>query len=215
MKVWIASLVFLGLACSKGPAQRAERASTRGSLVDVEAGPGAASAPVQQAEAQSTTTLTPDKVKAFVSYMEQFSALWKQWRADEQKRADGGARKDGAVAAPDPARAATLQTQLQGVRDKVGLTQPELETLQNLFTLVQANRNIKPATIDAKLAEFEQRLPTLPAPERAAAVQQLAEMRDMRANIVDMRDARRAYGDGVVDTMVAEWPTLSRLSQDL
>lgn len=210
MRVWIASLVILGLACSKGPAQKAERASTRGSAnVD---GPHA------QAEAlRPTVVLTPAKAKAFVSYMEQFSALWKKWRADEQKRAskDAGAVRDSSLPAPDPAQAAALQTQLQEARDKVGLSQPELETLQNLATLVQANRSIKPETMDEKITEFAQHVAMLPPSERAEGEQQLAEMRNMRDNVVDMRDARAAYGDDVINTLLAEWPTLSRLMEDL
>lgn len=214
MRVWIASLVFLSLACSKGPAHKTERASTRASANGAGATTGAVTAPEPGAAAPAAAvTLTPDKVKGYVRYMEQFSTLWKKSRVEARKGASAG--RDAASAEPTPAQAAALQKQLLAVREEVGLTQPELDTLQNLFTLVQANRTIKPATMDEKIAEFEQQLGSLPASERGEAVRQVAEMRSFRDNIVDMRDARAAYGDAVVDAMLAAWPQLSGFVEGL
>jgi hypothetical protein len=136
--------------------------------------------------------IDPSKAKAFLTFQEKLIPLLQS----------SGKDGDGL---DESLQKGELEA-LDKVRAELGLSQYEVTSLSEIEAALFA-RGSGEAMV-AQIAELEKSLDGLPAEQRGEAEKALREMREMKANIVDVKEARAKYGDAIVDAMLALEPEL-------
>jgi hypothetical protein len=140
-------------------------------------------------------SIDASKAKSFVVYQEKLILVERKW-----------AKADKLV---------PVTAELEAMRASTGLTEKEVTGLHQIATVITVRDQALKTSLDKQVAEQAHGLTQLPQTERDDAQKSLDNLKRMRANIFELTEMRKKYGDAIVEAMLEQQAELKRQRLEL
>jgi hypothetical protein len=218
--VWVLFLLAC-VACNKKSEDMPPAAAAPSEPAPVAAQPAAAEPAAAPAEDENKP-MDASKAKAFVAYQAKLVEIMKgaQKIIDEAGKKQQAGQYQGVTGTVrgynDLQKFAGQGEKLEAARKAAGLTEDEVTALGEIETHVLVRNADGVATqFKDKIDETTKAIAAMPADQRPAAEQSLAELKKAQAEFMELKEEREKYGNAIVDAMIAVEPELKAQNKDM
>jgi hypothetical protein len=142
-----------------------------------------------------TQSIDASKAAGFVAYQEQLIPLERKW-----------AKADKPV---------VVTAELDALRASTGLTEEEVKGLSEIGAVITVRDEALKNRLDKQVVDMKHTLAQTPESARGEAQKSLDNLERMRANVFELKEMRRKYGDAIVDAMLKREAELKRQRVEL